>query len=94
MNKNRILDFWFEGYQIPGGKLLPSTSKKWFMQSPELDSQIKSEFEELLTNVYENEATRKNLQGDLQVRNSLIKGNHGVDYTLRPISKKYVPWDG
>jgi len=71
MIKNRILDFWFEGYQLQGGKLLPSTHKKWF--SPEFDSIIKSEFEDLLSNVYENEKMRKNLQEDAQVSNFVKK---------------------
>jgi uncharacterized protein (DUF924 family) len=80
MNKNRILDFWFEGYQLPGGKLTPSTIKKWFNHSADFDSEIKSEFENFLVTVSENEKARRDLQGDVHVKNHLlIIGNFGFD---------------
>jgi uncharacterized protein (DUF924 family) len=92
MIKNRILDFWFEGYQHPGGKLTPSTIKKWFNSSADFDSQIKTEFEDLLITVFENESERKNLQSDIYVSNFfLIIGDSGVYNPVRPVPKEHIP---
>jgi uncharacterized protein (DUF924 family) len=92
MIKNRILDFWFEGYQHPGGKLAPTTIKKWFTPSADFDSQIKMEFEELLITVSENESARKNLQSDVYVIDFfLIIGDSGVYNPVRSIPKEHIP---